>query len=321
MAKKITIETPNGETAELVLGEENTLAPLPESSTAILAPLTPEELAELSADYPQEEGYTKRYLPVIKMVGKDEKEKVFVDGEELEKVVHKAGQFYSSEKVEGETVKTYLTDQTVEVIVIHHRYFLSYYDNALGSTIKSFSYDLPTDVTVLRRVEKTVKPDGSLEFKSIECGKGTREELQKKYPWKEAKNGRKNPELKECKELIVLRLSDMKLYSMPLNATSSWAYSDYLRDIKPSENVTAIGFEKKVNGTTEWVQNTYKKVRPINREEFNVVRELKKQIREAMAAERAQYGSGAEQSADATQAEADFKDIGGESVPLSQIPF
>ena len=284
--------------------EETGLAPLTEAENALLIPLTPAELAELSSDYPVEEGYTKRYLPTLKMEAKDVKEKVIVDGEELEKTTHKKGSFFTSEKIDGETVKTYSTTPMENVIVIHHRYFLSYWDNSLGATIKSFSYDLPTDVTVLRRVEKT--PTG--EYKSIEVARGTRDELQAKFPWKETKNGKKNPELKECKELIVLRLSDMKSYSMPLNATSSWEYSSYLKNVRPSEVVTGIGAEEKVNGTTMWMQNTYTKIRPINREEFTVVSELKKQIREGLAAEKAQYGE--QKETDQAKADGDFKAIG-----------
>lgn len=240
--------------------------------TAVMTALTAEELAEMKNEYPVEQGFVKTYLPQLCILGRDVVEN---EGTKEQKIVQLKGTFFKKHKEMDEWISEYLEEQkTIEAIVVYNRYYLNNFDSATQKYTSSPSYDRPTDIVPLWK-------DG------VEVGRGTRDELQKLYPAMTAK-GKPTTGLKECRELFLLL--EGKLYSMKLNASSSWDFSDYNKQYLVPSLITTLGAEI-IDGALKYVKVTFRPTRDISQEEKSMVFAAIKSIKDGIALEKAHYGN------------------------------
>lgn len=233
--------------------------------------LTEQQLAVLNNSYPVSEESNRLMLPRFGMLAKDIIEESGTGKNKKIKVVNAAGEFFT-EQDKGETneegkkiwTKEFIEDETVDVVIVYHRYQLRKYDSSLEKFISSPIYDNAEQVIPLYLDKQIIK-------------RGTEAELQKLYPALTQK-GKPTSDLK--KEVILYVVYNGELHQLNLSQSSKWEFMTYKRKVNPSTVLTTLSSIEETFGT-----NTYRKMmfnikRPITSEEFDAVAENQSKVKE-----------------------------------------
>ncbi len=263
--------------------------------------LTAEQEAELRAEYPAEQSFTRILLPRLGMYSQDKTEG---KGKAM-KVVAEAGTFFTehqSDEVDEETGKKVWDKKElgseIDAIILFQRKQLRFYDESDKTYTSSPIYDSNDEEIPLFKNKVKIATD-------------TPDNLKKMFPGVSKKTGKEKSNLQEDRILYVLYGQD--IYQMNLHGTSMYSFLDYARKLNPlapSMVVTTMNSEPKENGSTQWNQMTFKNARRISAEEGHVVLEKVRQIKEGIAAEKAYYNAGAAADNGEAAANEQFKQLG-----------
>ena len=246
------------------------------SKTKELAPLSEEQLAILNQSYPVGEESSRLTLPRLGLLSKDITETVGTGKNKKINILQGAGEFYT-EKDKGETneegkkvwTKDFIEGETIDVVIVYHRYQLRKYDSSLEKFISSPIYDNAEQVIPLYLDKQVIK-------------KGTEADLQALYPALTQK-GKPTSDLK--KEVILYVLYSGELHQLNLSQSSKWEFMSYKRKVNPSTVITTLSSTEETFGT-----NTYRKMmfnikRPISSEEFDEVAENQGVVKQTVEAD------------------------------------
>lgn len=235
--------------------------------------LSEEQLAILNESYPVGEEGTKLLLPRLGLLSKDIVEETGAGKKKVIKVINGAGEFFT-EKDLGEVsaegkkkwTKTFIEDETIEVVIVYHRYQLRKFDADLGVFISSPIYDNAEQVVPLYQDKRVIK-------------RGTEKELQALYPAL-TQAGKPTSALK--KEVILYMVYQNELHQLTLSQSSKWNFISYKRSINPSTVVTELGSIEETFGTNSYHKMTFKNSRPITQTEFDTVLENQTKVKETV---------------------------------------
>ncbi len=240
--------------------------------------IDPQELALLNESFPTVEGNDRVRYPRMQMLSKDITEETGTGKNKKIKVIEAAGTFYVDMKDEdtGDFEKKFLEGEEQEFIIVFHRKQCKYFDKSLEKFISTPIFDNDEQVIPLYLDKRVI-------------ARGTKAELQAKYPALTQK-GKPTTDLKEYKILYVLH--DAVMYELHMSVTSGWAFSKYASGFKdgtsPATVVTLIGSIEETNGSNTYRKMTFKMLRDITSEEFNLVKENQQAVKES-AASHAEY--------------------------------
>jgi len=228
---------------------------------------------------PKENTFIRKVFPRIAFVSQD-----VTEGKgKSTKVTTEAGTFFT-EKPTDETnehgKKIWSHDEigkSLEGVIFFTRKKLSYYDQAAGKFISSSMYDQDTDEIVLWQ-------DGK------QLAKGTKAELQAPYMFTK-EDGKKSCKLAENKILYVYYNGEV--YEFTIKGTSMFEYSAYYKQWngEPNKNLTLISSVEAENGATRWNKTTYRRVRQLTQDEWDITRGLAREMIEGIAEEKAYFAS------------------------------
>lgn len=252
-------------------------------SKSLTTQITQEQLNELKSLAPVSNDYSKVQLPKLGMLAKDITEETGSGKNKKINIVNVAGEFYVENKTDelnekGKNIyaKTFFEGETMEGIVVYHRYQLSLWDEAKKLYTSSPIYDSNTDIIPLF--------EGGTQI-----AKGTPAELQARYPDGVTKTGRPRYALKEITVLYVLK--DGELYEWPLSMSSKYEFSDYKKKVICPSVVTTFGSKEETHGSNTYKKTTFASKRQITAEEFEVVKETVTGIKDAIEAEKRYYAT------------------------------
>lgn len=235
-----------------------------------------QSLADLKAQFPTEQGFTKALLPRIEMASQDK-----MEGEGMEKhVATLAGAFFINKQGDEENEegkKIWVKEElgnSIEGTIIYQRKQLRYYDEANQIYTSSPVYDTDDEVLPLWCDKK-------------EVDKGTPAELKAREKYQVVKDGKTKSKLEENRILYVLYKGEM--YQLNLRGTSMFAWLTYARNVLAPAVLTSFGSEAKEKGSIKWSQMTFKKVRDLNQDEVNNVLEKVKEIKDGLAMEKTHF--------------------------------
>lgn len=246
--------------------------------------LTDEQKALLDQSYPVGDESSRLLLPRLGLLSKDITEEKGTGKLKKINIINAAGEFYT-EKDLGETdddgkkkwTKTFIDGESIEVIIVYHRYQLRKFDSSLGKFISSPMYDNDTQVVPLYQDKRVIK-------------RGTEKELQAFYPAL-TQQGKPTSDLK--KDTILFVLYEGELHQLNLSQSSKWAFSSYKRGLNPSQVVTELGSKEETFGTNTYRKMTFKNLRPVSSTEFDEVYENQSKVRETVESDSRFYlGSG-----------------------------
>lgn len=233
--------------------------------------LTPEQLDILNSSYPASDEGQRLQLPRLGLLSKDIIEESGVGKNKKIKVLQAAGEFYT-EKDLGETneegkkvwTKEFIDGETVDVIIVYHRYQLRRYDSSLEKFISSPIYDDSEQILPLYLDKQIIQ-------------RGTEAKLQSLYP-KLTQKGKPTSDLK--KEVILYVIYNGELHQLNLSQSSKWEFMSYKRKVNPSTVITTLSSTEETFGT-----NTYRKMqftikRPITQVEFEEVSQNQLTVKE-----------------------------------------
>ncbi len=263
----------------------------------VMTTASEEQLQELRAGMPVDEGFTRNLLPRLGMFSQD-----IVEGKGKQmKVITEAGTFFTEkptdEEKDGKKVwaKEELGNE-IEGILLYQRKQLKYFDAPGNSFVNSSVYDSANDIIKLFQ-------------NGAEIASGTEAELKALEQFDSGETDTKgNPKslLKDNRILYVLYNDE--LYQMNLGGTSMYAWMKYSRSCVAPGVITRMNSESKVNGKVSWNQMTFVKVRTVTTKEFELVKEKQKEISDAVEQEKAFYASRAAQSQKAKNELDEFDD-------------
>ena len=249
--------------------------------TTLAVKMTDEQVALLQSSYPIETSFNRILLPRLGFYSQDQTEG---NGKAM-KVIAEAGTFYTDtqsdeeeENEEGKMVKLWKKEEIgteIEAIILYERRQLKYFDGEKYTS--SPIYDTDEQIIPLFRDK-------------MEVDRGTPAELKarKEYQGLSAK-GKPISKLEDNKILYVLL--NETLYQLNLRGTSMYAFMTYKRKVTPNMVLTKMNSEAKENGAISWSQITFEDVRPISKDEADIVVKHLREIKEAVEAEKAFYDS------------------------------
>ena len=253
-----------------------------------LTVVSQEELSLLDGFFVQE-GYKKTSFPRISFTSQDKTEG---KGKTLH-VVTEAGTFFTVRPTDelnedGKSVweKKDLGKQ-IELHIIFERRQLRMYDSATEKFTSSPIYDNATDIVPLFCDKQQVD-------------KGTPAELQAKYMTKTTAKGKPKSALEEERVLYVIL--DGVTYSMNIRGTSMYQFLSYKKSINPAKVITVITSEEKSSGQVSWNQMNFTALRPINKEEYDMVISTVRDLANGIVEEKAYFNK--EEPAQTERAEA-----------------
>lgn len=248
-------------------------------TTEVAVPLDDEALALLRSLYPQEEGYTRMYLPRISFKAQD----VMEGTGKNKKVVIAAGTFFTereTDEVDENGKKVWEKEElgdSMEGIIIYKRKQLRMYDESTEEYSSTPIFDTDTDIVPLFCSKK-------------EIARGTAAELKAMYEYEYTDDKgatKKRSKLQDNAILYVLRNGE--LFQLNLHGSSMWSFVEYGRSVLVSSVLTAFSSEYNKNGSIEWNKMTFKKVREITPEELDIVVTNIKMIKDAIESEKAYF--------------------------------
>ena len=248
-----------------------------------------ELLAELSMDFPQEQSFTRTVLPKFGMLSQDLTETVGTGKNKKINLIQPAGAFYIERKT-GEKItkedgteideyaKEFLDDETPSVHIIYSRKMLSNYNEGTEVFTSSSIYDLDTEIVPLFAQRKEVARGTPAQLKALP-----------EFRTVSKKTGKPTSSLRDERVLYVVYNGE--LMQMTIHGSSLWSFVAYARKMSPPRVLTTLSHEDKVNGDIEWSVMTFVPERSINEEEANIALEFKRQLVEAIKAEKAFFES------------------------------
>lgn len=262
---------------------------VPKKSTAVAKTASEEQLAALAAGgVEQEASYTRISLPRFGMTAQDKTEAVGTGAKKIIKVIEAAGTFFyereSEEEVEREdgtmgkewTHEQIDENEVPEIIIVAARKQLRYWDTAEEKYTSSPVFDTDTEEVVLFKDRK-------------EVDRGTKKELQARFPLGKTAKGKNYPMLKE--EAILYVLIGEEMFQMNVRGSSLWALSAYKRKVPVSTVVTKVGYTQEVSGSNTYTKMTFEAVRKLNPTEASLAIEKIREIKQAIADQK-EYFSG-----------------------------
>lgn len=236
-------------------------------------------LAQLSAAYPQEAGYSRLLLPRLTFKSQD----VMEGTGKNKKVVIEAGTFFTEratdEKDEhGKNVweKNELGLE-IEGFIVYRRKQLRYYDEPNDVFYSTPIYDDVNDVLPL--------------FKGKDKhATGTTAELKKLFEFVN-EEGKTRSKLEDNVVLYILYADE--LYQMGLRGSSMYSFRDYERKVSPSVSAVLTHFssQPQEKGSISWNQMTFTGLRTVTTDEAHAIIAAQNTIKEAIEAERAFFAS------------------------------
>lgn len=196
-------------------------------------------------------------------------------------VTEEAGTFFlekPTNETDDKNKKIWSHDEigkSLEGVIFFTRKKLSYYDQAAGKFISSSVYDQDTDEIVLWQDGKQI-------------AKGSKAELQAPYKFIK-EDGKPSCKLAENKILYIWYKNE--IFELTIKGTSMFEYSGYYKNCngEPNKNMTLISSIECVNGSTEWNKTTYSRVRQLTQDEWDITRELAKDMINGIAEEKAYF--------------------------------
>lgn len=208
--------------------------------------LTEQQLAILNESYPVSEESNRLQLPRLGLLSKDVVKEEGSGKNKKITVLNAAGEFYTEKDLgdtneEGKKVwtKEFIDGETIDVVIVYHRYQLRKYDSSLEKFISSPMYDNESQIIPLFLDKQQIK-------------KGTEKELQALYPALTQK-GRPTSDLK--KDVILFLLFKGELHQLNLSQSSKWEFMSYKKKVNPSTVITTLSSTEETFGT-----NTYRKM-------------------------------------------------------------
>lgn len=234
--------------------------------------LNEQQLAILNQNYPVSEDSARLSLPKFGMLAKDITEETGTGKNKKINLLQAAGTFYT-EMDKGETdpetgksiwTKDFIEGETVEVVVVYHRYQLRLYDKSLKKFISSPIYDNADQVLPLYLDKQVIK-------------RGTEKELQALYP-KLTQKGKPSSDLQKLTVLYVLYKGE--LYQFSLSTSSGWEFSSYKKKVNPSTVITTLSSTQETSGSNTYNKVMFNVARPISEDEFETVVEKQSTVRQ-----------------------------------------
>jgi len=225
-----------------------------------LAPLSEEQLAILNGNYPVNEDSGRMILPKFGLLSKDIVEETGSGKNKKIKVIESAGTFYT-EKDMGETnedgkkvwTRKYLSGETVDGIIVYHRYKLSKWDAGLQKFYYTPVYDSAEQVLPLYLDKQIIK-------------RGTEKDLQSLYPKLTAKG---KPSSSLDKKTVLYVMYEGELHQLDLSVSAGYEFSSYKRKCNPSTVVTVLSSVEETFGTNAYRKMQFNIKRPISADEFD----------------------------------------------------
>ncbi len=227
--------------------------------------LTEEQLAILNESYPVSDEGQRLQLPRLGLLSKDVIEEKGSGKTKKITVLNAAGEFYT-EKDLGETneegkkiwTKEFIDGETIDVVIVYHRYQLRKFDSSLNKFISTSIYDNAEQVIPLYLDKQVIK-------------RGTEKELQALYPALSQK-GKPTSDLQ--KSVILYVIYNGELHQLNLSRSSMFSFQDYRKTIhNPSTVITTLSSTEATFGTNTYRKMMFNVKRPITSEEFDLVRE------------------------------------------------
>lgn len=242
---------------------------------------TQEVSTELVGDslLPKENTFVRRTFPRISFTSQDVTEG---KGKTM-KVTEEAGTFFierPTEETDDKGKKVWSREEIgkeLEGVIFFTRKKLSYYDQPNNSFVNSSYFDQDTDIVPLWQSGK-------------EIAKGNKKELQAPYMFTK-EDGKQSCKLAENKILYVWYQGEV--FELTVKGTSMYEYSAYYKtwNGEPNKNLTLISSIECENGATVWNKTTYKRVRQLTQEEWDITRGLAAEMLHGIAEERAYFAS------------------------------
>lgn len=233
-----------------------------------------ESLALLMEDFPPEEdSFERKYLPRLAMYSQDQTEEKRVGGKKTLEVVAEAGTFYIEKAAEEKDKddkpvfeKTEL-GMEAEGIIFFKRRQLKYFDEATESFTSSPVFDTDEDVVPLM-------------CNGAEISRGTAPELKAQYEYVDDE-GKTKSKLEE--NVILYVLHEGVPHQMNLRGSSMYSFKGYARKVAVPTVLTHFTSESKKKGKIEWNQMTFSALRKITQDEFSIIIDLVKEMKETIA--------------------------------------
>lgn len=254
---------------------------------AVTVAMTPEMMEELQDLYPTEQGTQRIMLPRLGFVSQDKTEETKVNGKKQINIVTEAGTFFLEEPTENDETdedgkptgyKAWSHDEIgteLDAVILFQRKQLKHYDSSTEIYTSSPIYD--TDDEVVPLFSNKTQVD-----------RGTPAELKKKY--EEVKDGKTISTLEDHRILYVLYAE--KVYQINLRGSSMYSFKTYARKTLVPSVVTTFSSESREKGSINWNMITFTAKRPLGKAEAEDVIAKVRDIKETIAAEKAQYATG-----------------------------
>jgi hypothetical protein len=232
------------------------------------------DLTVLDGAYPVSNDPTYVSLSRFGMLSKDIEEVSGTGKNKKTKVIESAGTFYTEKDLgelneEGKKVWTKeFIGESVDVQIVFERKQLRKFDKSLNKFISSDMYDNDSQIVSLYLDKRVV-------------AKGTREELQARYP-KLTEKGKPSSSLNE--DRIIYVIYNGELHQFNLSTSSKWSFADYKRQVgNPSKVITNLSSVEETNGSNTYRKVVFKSIGLINAEQLELVQENQAKLNEEVA--------------------------------------
>jgi hypothetical protein len=269
------------------MAKTNTSADLKKS--ALTTKADADLLAQLNAEFPQNNSFKSVVLPRLGMFSQDVTEG---KGKTM-KVVSEGGTFYKDFPTDEEDEKGKAIwekeelGESIEAIILYQRKQLRHYDAKTERFTSSPVYDNPDEVIPLF-------------CQGEEVTRGTAKELRalSEYQGLTA-SGKPTSKLEETVVLYVLYNNEV--YQMNLRGSSMYSYFDFRKtlDSAPNTFITSFSAEFCENGAIQWNKMTFDVARDLTNEEAVEVMGHVKEIKDSIEAVKQYYA----QADETTQSE------------------
>lgn len=253
----------------------------------------PDLIAQLQANFPQEEGGTRMQFPRLSMLAQDKTEEKGTGRNKTITVVASAGSFFIEEPTDEDELDEDTGERTgrkvwrkedigddITGIVIFQRKQLRMYDESTKLYTSSPIYDEDTEVVPLFSNKK-------------EVARGTPAELKALYEFVDKRDGKTKSKLEDNKILYVIlpdySKEETRVFQLNLRGSSMYSFKTYARKTIVPSVLTRFSSEPKENGSISWNQMTFEAVSQLTNEQLEKVLEAQDAIKGALASEKAAY--------------------------------
>ena len=259
-----------------------------------------EQLSELRSLYPSSDTFQRIQVPRLGMLAKDIAKEEGTGKKKTIVIEQASGTFYieREKQEEGENgemkrvwTREFFDDvEAIEATIIYHSKQLRLCDDSTEMYVSSPIFDNKDEIVPLFCDRKEIK-------------RGAQAELQALYPALTAK-GKPSSKLKEEKILYVIYKGE--LFQMNLSQSSKYSFLNYSKNVNPATVITKIGSLEQTHGTNTYKQMTFVSVKPITKEQADLVINMVREIKNSIAAEKSYF---TEKSAEVVAAEKTFAEM------------